>query len=200
MGPGLTPDAAFARRVGPGLAVADDAALVARACRDMAVRFRDGGKLITFGNGAAAADAAHLAVEFVHPVIVGKPALPAISLANDGSTLTGVAHTDGYDSTFDAQVRLLGRPADIAVGIGAGLSCRNVLSGLAAARDLGMLTVALTSAGEEAALRGVDHVLVARTVDPRVAKEIHVTTYHIIWEIVHVFLDQPGVLSPKVTA
>jgi D-sedoheptulose 7-phosphate isomerase len=183
-------DEAFARRVDPGLAVADDARLVARTAHDMAERFRRGGKLISFGNGEAAADAAHLAVEFVHPVIVGKRALPAISLANDGSALTGVADTDGYDATFAAQVRLLGRPADIAVGIGAGRSGRNVLSGLATAGDLGMLTVALIAAGEES-LGGVDHVLVARTDDPRIAKELHVTTYHILWEIVHVFLDQP---------
>lgn len=193
----LAPDAAFARRVEPGLAVADDAKLIALACRDMADRFRRGGKLVAFGNGAAAADAAHLAVEFVHPVIVGKRALPAISLTNDGPALTGVAHTAGYDATFSAQIGLLARPDDIAVGIAAGAPSRNVAAALAAARELGMLTVALTAVGEEEALGGVDHLLVARTNDARIAKEIHVTTFHILWEIVHVFLDQPGLSAVK---
>jgi D-sedoheptulose 7-phosphate isomerase len=183
-------DEAFSRRVHPATAVAQDSALIARACQQMALRFRAGGKLIAFGDGAGAADAAHLAVEFVHPAVVGKRALPAISLANDGATLTGVAQTCGYDETFAAQIRLLGQPGDIAVGIGLGPLSRNVRAGLAVAGDLGLLTIALTTTGERA-VGGVDHRLAARTDNPRIAKEIHVTIYHILWELAHVFLDQP---------
>src|ERR687887_2141561 len=83
--------AAFARRAAPGRLLADDAARLARACHDMAVRFHRGGKLLVFGNGGPSTDAQHIAVEFVHPVIVGKQALPAISLTADVATVTGVA-------------------------------------------------------------------------------------------------------------
>lgn len=184
---------AFAGRVAPGLAVADSAARIARACHAMAGRFHRGGTLIAFGSGGSATDAAHLAVEFVHPVLVGRRALPAVSLANDPAALSGIAHTDGPSQTFAAQLRLLGQPEDIAVAIAAGECDDAVRAGLATARRIGMLTVVLAGAAEPA-----DHVLLAATGDPRVAKEVHVTTYHILWELVHVFLDQPALLGQEV--
>lgn len=188
----VTLESAFARRTSPGLAVADAAEQIARACRDMAARFHRGGRLLAFGTGAAAADAAHLAVEFIHPVLVGKRALPAMSLANDPTALTGVAQVDGPDQVFAAQLRLLARPEDIAVAIATGPTGAQVRAGLATAARLGLLTIALTSQPEPA-----DHVLAARTDDPLVAKEVHVTTYHILWELVHVFLDRPALLTPR---
>jgi len=106
--------AAFARRREPTRALGEDAGRIAAACHDIAVRFHRGGQLIAFGNGAAAADAAHLAVEFVHPVTVGKRALPAVSLVTDPATVTGIARRSGFDDTFAAQLRTHGRPEDIA--------------------------------------------------------------------------------------
>lgn len=193
---------AFARRVAPGEALARDAEAVARACRDMAVRFHQGGKLIVFGNGATVTDAQHVVVEFVHPVIVGKRALPAISLTNDAATMTGIARADGFDNVYAAQLRLLAAPVDIALGLSADGACANVREGLSVARDLGLLTVALLGADGAEIGRGghADHVLLARADDPCVVKEVHVTTYHILWELVHVFLEQPGLLGPKVLA
>jgi D-sedoheptulose 7-phosphate isomerase len=183
-------DKASSLRVEPGLALAADADRVARACHDMAVRFQCGGRLLTFGNGGSAADAGHLAVEFLHPVIVGKRALPAISLNNDAATLSGVAQNSGYGAAFATQLRLMGRPADIAVGILTD-PCGNVTAALAEARGLGMLTIALTREGGTDL--PVDHLLTARTDDPRIAREIHVTMYHILWELVHVFFEHPPV-------
>ena len=78
-----------------------------------AVRFHQGGKLVVFGTGAASTDALHVAVEFVHPVIVGKRALPAISLTTDVATLTGIAEAEGIDQVFAHQLRYLSDPADI---------------------------------------------------------------------------------------
>src|SRR5690606_7280562 len=85
----------FARRTPPGRALAQDAGRVATACHAMAVRLHRGGKVLVFGTGAAATDAQHIAVEFVHPVIVGKRALPATSLTNDVATVTGLATERG---------------------------------------------------------------------------------------------------------
>ena len=163
----------------------------------MAVRFHQGGKLVVFGIGGAAADAQHVAVEFVHPVIVGKRALPAISLTSDAATVTGVAAHEGLASVFSHQIRYLGEPADIALGIALEENCPSVVAGLRAGKRLGMLTVALV-AGTGSAVGGerLDHLLAAGSADPLIVKEIHVSTYHLLWELVHVFFEQPGVLGP----
>ncbi|RSM41862.1 SIS domain-containing protein [Amycolatopsis balhimycina DSM 5908] len=195
-------DALFERRRAPVLALADDARTVAEACHGMARRFHRGGKLVVFGNGGPSTDAQHVAVEFVHPVIVGKRALPALSLTADVATVTGVANRVGLEDVFAHQLRIIGEPADIALGISADGGCANVRRGLETARDAGMLTIALTGGdgGAIAATPGLDHVLVARSADPRVVKEVHVTTYHVLWELVHVFFEQPGVLTPEVAS
>jgi D-sedoheptulose 7-phosphate isomerase len=216
--------ALFGRREEPVRELAEQAGKVAAACLDMAARFRRGGKLIAFGVGGASTDAQHVAVEFVHPVIVGKPALPAISLTSDVATVTGIAAREGMGAVFARQVRLLAEPADIALGICTGSGDTGpargpggtasgtmapgsaapgpgddgVLAGLTAARELGLLTVALAGAGGGglAGHPAVDHLLVTSSADPRIIKEIQVTMYHVLWELVHVFLEQPqGVVA-----
>ncbi len=193
---------AFARRGEPMGALAEQADAVASACHAMAVRFHQGGKLMVFGTGAASTDAQHVAVEFVHPVIVGKRALPAISLTTDVATVTGIAERDGMDAIFSHQLRYLATPGDIALGICATGHCGSVVAGLATAGELGLLTIALTGREGRAVADGpaADHVLLADSDDPRVVKEMHVTMYHLLWELVHVFLEQPGTLNSGVVA
>ena len=161
--------AAFARRdvLVPGLSAA--APELARACHAMAGRFARGGRLLAFGEGTAAADAAHVVVEFAHPVIVGKRALPAQRLA-DPTTLP-----------------LFAEPDDIALGFGGG---DRTAAAFTAAVGGGLLTVALVGSGDPVgALPGLDHVLAVPSDDPRVVREGHVTAYHVLWELVHVFLE-----------
>lgn len=191
--------AARARRGGPGQALLGDAEAVARACHDMAQRFHQGGKLIVFGNGGPSTDAQHVSVEFVHPVVVGKRALPATSLTSDAATLTGVANRDGFAEVFAYQLPILAAEADMALGVSSDGDCANVRRGLETGRELDLLTVALVGGdgGAIAASPAVDHVLTAHTADPLVAKELHVTLYHILWELVHVFFEQPGVLETE---
>ena len=190
----------FELRSDPLRDLARQADAVADACHAMAVRFHHGGKLVAFGAGGASADAQHVAVEFVHPVIVGKRALPAISLTTDVATVTGLAERAGMAAVFDHQLRFLASPADIALGICTDGGGDSVLAGLATAQELGLLTIALAGGGRTGAGRRIvaDHVLTAASDDPRVVKEVHVTMYHILWELVHVFLEQPGVLDPGV--
>ena len=167
---------------------------VARSCRSMAERFHRGGKLVVFGNGGRSTDAQHVAVEFVHPVVVGKRALPAISLTSDVATLTGIANRAGFAEIFAHQLRCLAEPEDIALGLSADGQCQNVLRALELAKGLGMLTVALVggSGGAISASGVADHLLLARSADPLVVKEVHVTMYHLLWELVHVFLERPA--------
>jgi D-sedoheptulose 7-phosphate isomerase len=187
----------FDRRVDPGLAIVESAEEIARACHAVAARFHRGGKLLVFGNGGGATDAEHIAVEFVHPVIVGKRALPALSLAADPTVLTGIAGRNGFAEVFAHQLRQLADPDDIALGVTADGTCPNVVRGLEEARSLGLLTVALAG-GDGGALAGhpaVDHLVVVPSDDPEVVKEVHVTVYHVLWELVHVFFEHPGVLA-----
>ena len=168
----------------------------------MAVRFHRGGKLVVFGTGGASTDAQHVAVEFVHPVIVGKRALPAISLTTDVATVTGIAERDGAAAIFAHQIRFLADPADIALGLSADGNTASVLAGLEVARDRGLSTIALAGGdgGQIAAGKVADHLIVTPSDDPRVVKELQVTAYHVLWELVHVFFEQPGVLGPGVVA
>jgi len=190
----------FESRSDPARELAGQAGAVAGACHAMAVRFHRGGKLVVFGTGAASTDAQHVAVEFVHPVIVGKRALPAIALTTDVATVTGIAERDGVAAIFAHQLRYLAGPADIALGIAADGRSPSVRAGLETARELGLLTIALVGAdgGPIASSEAVDHLLTVSSGDPRVVKELQVTTYHILWELVHVFFEQPGVLGPGV--
>lgn len=185
------------RRRVAGLALVEQAAAIAQACYDMAHRFHQGGKLIAFGNGGSSTDAQHIAVEFVHPVMVGKRALPAISLTNDIATLTSLAHCHGWHDVFAYQLQYLAHPQDIAIAISQGKPCQNVLRGLGVAKQMGLLTIALTGGSSEvmAAHTAVDHLLVAPAEEPQIVKEMQVTIYHIPWELVHVFFAQPGFSS-----
>jgi D-sedoheptulose 7-phosphate isomerase len=105
-------------------------------------------------------------------------------------------------SIFSHQLRHLASPADIALGISADGNCASVLSAMLTARDLGLLTIALVGGGGGAiaASPAVDHLLVTRSTDPRIVKEMQVTCYHVLWELVHVFFEQPGGLPPRVVA
>jgi len=192
----------FDRREQPVREFAAQAAAVAAACHQMALRFHQGGKLVVFGTGGSSTDAQHVAVEFVHPVIVGKRALPAISLTSDVATVTGIAASRGMAAIFSHQLRYLATSADVALGISTDGNCASVLSGLLTARELGMLTIALVGGdgGAIAPCPAVDHRLVCRSADPRVVKELQVTAYHVLWELVHVFFEQPGLLAPGVVA
>lgn len=201
-GPDPAVTAAFEFRASPMPEFTERAGRVAAASHTMAVRFHQGGKLVVFGSGGPSTDAQHVAVEFVHPVIVGKRALPAISLTSDMATVTGVAERAGMAGIFAHQIAILAEPADIALGISTDGDSPAVLAGLLAAHDRGMLTVALAGSGGGAiaASPAVDHLLLTSATDPRIVKEMQVTTYHVLWELVHVFFEQPGVLSPGVIA
>src|SRR5262252_409828 len=155
----------FESRSDPARELAGQAGAVAAACHAMAVRFHRGGKLVVFGTGGASTDAQHVAVEFVHPVIVGKRALPAISLTTDVATVTGISERDGVAAIFAHQIRFLADPADIALGLSADGNNPSVLAGLETARELGLLTIALAGGdgGQIAASKAVDHVLLTRS-------------------------------------
>jgi D-sedoheptulose 7-phosphate isomerase len=150
---------------------------LAGVCHLMAERFARGGRLMAFGHSPAArSDARHVAVEFVHPVIVGKRALPALGLAGEGGPLA-------------AQVDLLVRPDDIAIGFEA--ADAEVAAALRVARERGCLTLAFAPGS------GAEFEFLPPTEDPSVAQELVETLYHMLWELVHVFFDHRGLLAGR---
>jgi D-sedoheptulose 7-phosphate isomerase len=152
---------------------------IARACLDMARSFAQGGTLIPFGVGPAATDAAHAAVEFMHPVIVGKRALPAIAPTNDPARAADPAR--------------LARAGDIALGISHGRAQPEVSGFLRGAGAMGLLTISL--AGGDAPAAEADHDFAVPSDDARIVQEVQETTYHVLWELVHTFFEHPGLLE-----
>ena len=169
---------------------------IAEACWAMARRFHQGGRLLAFGNGAWATDAQHVSVEFVHPVIVGKRALPALALTNDSATLSGLMAGGDRDMPFVRQLKVLARPQDIAMGFSPDGSCTNVVAALKVARQMGLLTLGLTG-GDGGLLKRteLDFCFIVQTNDPLVIQETHETLYHILWELVHIFFEHEGLLT-----
>jgi D-sedoheptulose 7-phosphate isomerase len=163
---------------------------IGRACEDLAARFAAGGTLFVLGRGAQASDAQHVAVEFVHPVIVGKRALPAIALTSDAGVLTGTAGA-GHD-LFTAPLHALGQPGDVVLGLCAGAVTADMAGVLEGARRRGLLAVLLSAGGTPPESPAVDHHFAVPTADPLTAQEIHETLYHVLWELVHVFLEHEG--------
>src|SRR5690242_17178062 len=161
-----------------------EAGRIAEACWAMARRFHQGGRLLAFGNGAWATDAQHVSVEFVHPVIVGKRALPALALTNDSATLSGLYTNGSTGVSFVRQLAVLARAQDIAMGFSPDGQCANVLAAFHESQRLGLLTLGLTGGdGGLLAQAGLDFCFVVPAHDPLVVQETHETLYHVLWEL-----------------
>lgn len=161
---------------------------VVAAARKLAAVFQAGGKLLIFGNGGSAADAQHLAAEFVNRFQVERPPLAALALTTDTSILTAVANDYDFLQVFAKQVRALGRPGDLAWGISTSGSSPNVVEGLQAARDLGLATLALSGrdGGPVAAAAELALIVPSRNT-PRI-QEVHITIGHVLCDLVDFIL------------
>ncbi|HET8978714.1 MAG TPA: SIS domain-containing protein [Solirubrobacteraceae bacterium] len=157
---------------------AAQAPALARLCHRMAERFARDGRLIALGSSPAArSDARHVAVEFVHPVIVGKRALPALAL-------TGARHE------LAQEVGLLARPDDIAIAYGVESDGGAAAAALARARERGCLTIAFAPCGAE-------WEFAPPVPEPPIRQELVETLYHVLWELVHVFFEHRGLLEGR---
>ncbi|MDX9835039.1 MAG: D-sedoheptulose 7-phosphate isomerase [Desulfobulbus sp.] len=149
--------------------------------------FENGGKLLIFGNGGSAADAQHLAAEFVNRFLINRRPLPALALTTDSSVLTSIGNDFSYDLVFVKQVQALGKPEDLALGISTSGTSVNVVNALQVAREIGMRTAALTggTARPGGDLVGVcDLVLnVPADATPHI-QETHLWIEHLLCEIV----------------
>jgi len=171
----------------------EHAASIAACASAMADRFHAGGSLLVFGSGPHATDAQHNSVEFVHPALPGCRALPAISLGNDIATVSGMLQSEGAVDVYAHQLRVLARSGDIALAFGHAPLHESVVRALRAAADGGMLTVALTSGATAPPADLADHRFHTSVDSQGLAHELHLATYHMLWELVHIVLNHRGI-------
>ena len=155
-----------------------------RAVDAIAEAFGNGQALLVFGNGGSAADAQHFVTEFVGRYQRERRAVPALALTADTSLMTAVANDYGFDRVFARQIEAFGAPGDIALGITTSGNSPNVVEGLKAAAERGMIVIALTGRDGGAAGQLADiHVNVPHEVTARV-QEAHIVLLHAICELV----------------
>ncbi|RYB06669.1 SIS domain-containing protein [Lichenibacterium ramalinae] len=160
-----------------------DAALleaVQRAAAALTATLKAGGKLLVAGNGGSAADAQHIAGEIVGRFLFDRAPLAAIALTTDTSILTAVANDYGFDHVYERQVRGLGRPGDLFLGISTSGNSASVLRACAAARDMGIATVGLTGAGGGAMAGCCDVVVRVPSERTFLIQQVHITIGHIL--------------------
>jgi D-sedoheptulose 7-phosphate isomerase len=155
--------------------------------------FKEGNKVLLFGNGGSAADAQHIAAEFVNRFLIDRPSLPAIALTTDTSILTSIANDYAFADVFAKQVKALGREGDVAIGISTSGAAANVIKAIRVARDMGIQTVGLTGKDGGELARIVDLALLVDSPSiPRI-QEVHITIGHVVCEMVdRMLFQQPG--------
>lgn len=153
------------------------------AAKRIAQRLANGHKLMLFGNGGSAADAQHIAAEFVNRFVIERPPLAAIALTTDASILTSVGNDYDFSDVFVKQLQALGQKGDVALGISTSGNSANVIKAFKAARKAGIFTLGMTGCGG-AITELADMVLtVPSDVTARI-QETHILMGHILCDLV----------------
>ena len=171
---------------------------VVDAAHAIAGVYRRGARMFAMGNGGSSCDAAHFAVEFLHPITAGRPALAAINLTTDVAMMTAVGNDVSFEHIFVRQVIAHARAGDGLIGVSTSGNSANLLAAYARAKEMGLVTLGLAGGdgGRMAASPDLDHCLVVRTDSIHRVQEVHVTIYHVLWDLVHTLLaDDRGNLG-----
>jgi D-sedoheptulose 7-phosphate isomerase len=179
---------------------AGQAGILVEAAKGVADVYRKGGRLFTMGNGGSSCDASHVAVEFVHPVTAGRPALAAINLVADIAMISAVGNDVGFEHVFVRQVIAQARAGDGLIGISTSGNSSNLIAAFVKAKEIGLVTIGLAGGdGGKMKICGfVDHCLVVPSTSIHRIQECHVTAYHILWDLVHTLLaDERGSAAGK---
>lgn len=151
---------------------------------------KKGGKVIIFGNGGSAADAQHIAAEFIGRFKKDRTALAAVALSTNTSVITSLANDYGYEVIFAKQVEALGKKHDVVVGISTSGKAKNVINGIKQAKKMGLETIVLTGCdGGELAKVSDIALIIPSGVTARI-QEAHITIGHVICELVEQSLCQ----------
>ena len=146
--------------------------------------FESGNKIFFFGNGGSAADAQHLAAEFVNRYVMERPPLPAMALTTDTSILTSISNDIAFEEIFSKQLRALGKEGDVAIGISTSGSSPNIIKAFEVGKEMGMKRIAFTGNNGGAISKMADYsLIVPSTSTPRI-QEVHILVGHILCEMV----------------
>ena len=165
------------------------------ACVDALVeRFGRGGRLLVMGNGGSACDAQHVAVEFQHPIVEKRRALPALALSADAALLTAVGNDADFSQVFAQQIDLLARPEDAVLGISSSGQSANVNRGLRRAGERGALTIGFSGRDGGAMVDLCQFCFVVPAWSIHRIQETHTLLLHLLWDQVHIAMGEPDVL------
>jgi len=179
---------------------AESGHVLVAAAKALAQLYRNGGRLFSMGNGGSSCDASHVAVEFVHPITAGRPALAATNLVADLAMISAVGNDVGFEHVFVRQIIAQGRTGDGLIGISTSGNSTNLISAFAKAKEMGLLTIGLAGGdgGRMKTSGAVDYCLVVPTHSIHRTQECHVIAYHILWDLVHTLLaDDRGSAAKK---
>jgi D-sedoheptulose 7-phosphate isomerase len=165
-----------------------------RTARALADRFRRGGRLFVMGNGGSACDAQHVAVEFQHPIVEKRRALPATALSADVALLTAIGNDGDFSRVFAAQLALGCRDGDAVLGISTSGTAANVLRAMRQARELGACTLCFTGRDGGPLAELCEHAFVVPSWSIHRIQEVHTVLLHLLWDQVHLELGAPDVL------
>lgn len=173
---------------------------ILRASLAIARAFHRGRKMLVCGNGGSATDAEHVAVEFMHPITVGRKSLPAICLTSDMAMVTAVTNDVGFADVFTRQIIALGREGDVLLGISTSGNSENLLHAFETARRMKLITISYAGndGGRVAEMQAgglVDFCLTVPTSSIHRIQETHMTLYHIMWDMVHTFLQHGSLVE-----
>jgi D-sedoheptulose 7-phosphate isomerase len=172
----------------------ENADRIVDCCTVMARSFDAGGRLLVMGNGGSSCDAAHVAVEFMHPIIEKRPALPAIALTTDTAFLTAVGNDQDFSLAFVEQLRMLGRSGDMALGISTSGKSANINRALQAARGMGLMTVGFSGRDGGRMPEYCDYCFTVPSFSIHRIQETHETLLHVVWDLIHVIRGEEDVI------
>ena len=171
-----------------------NAGVLEQVCGKLAQALAGGHRLFVMGNGGSSCDAMHVAVEFVHPIIEKRRAFPATSLTSDTALLTAIGNDSDFSQIFAEQLRLQGRPGDVALGISTSGMSANVNYGLEAARQIGMLTIGFSGKDGGRTKDVAEYCLTVPSFSIHRIQEVHTTLLHVLWDMVHVMLGEEDII------
>ena len=181
----------------------DQAETLVTAAKALADVYRRGGRMFSMGNGGSSCDASHIAVEFVHPITAGRPALAAINLVADLAMISAVGNDIGFEHIFVRQVIAQAKAGDALIGISTSGNSSNLIAAFAKAKEMGLVTIGLAGSdgGRMKSSRVCDYCLIVPTTSIHRIQECHVAAYHILWDLVHTILaDDRGSATTKEAA
>ncbi|MBW2146890.1 MAG: D-sedoheptulose 7-phosphate isomerase [Deltaproteobacteria bacterium] len=168
--------------------MASQAAQMRMAGQTIAEALQKGGKLMLFGNGGSAADAQHLAAEFVNRFQFERPPLPALALTTDSSVITSITNDQDFSEIFVRQIKSLGRAGDVAMGISTSGRSLNVIKGVQAARKMGLFTIGLVGSNGTGMIEAVDLAISVPSSSTPHVQEVHIIAGHVICHLVDMIL------------